>query len=85
MVLTLKPREQIKCQSEEHRGEEGSVHEDSEKFNWVPSYIIHGLLEDAAYNSRPREELIQCEVQIVSHRALKLELSPDQAKDGQRG
>ena len=69
MVLTLKPREQIKCQSEEHRGEESSVNEDSEKFNWVPSYNIHGLLEDAADNSRPWKELIQREVQIVSHRA----------------
>ena len=35
VVLTLKPREQIKCQSEEHWGEESSVNEDSEKFNWV--------------------------------------------------
>ena len=41
-------------------------------------YIIHGLLEDAADNSRPREELIQCEIQIVSHRAWKLKFSPDQ-------
>ena len=31
--------------------------------------IIHGLLEDAADNSRSREELVQRDVEIVSDRA----------------
>ena len=70
MLLTLKPREKIKCQSEEYWCEEGSIKEDSDVHKVYPLYfIIHGLLEDAADNSRPREELVQRDVEIVSDRA----------------
>ena len=71
MLLTLKPRKKIKCQSEEYWCEEGSVKEDSEVQKVYPvSFINHGgLLEDAADNSRPREELVQRDVEIVSDRA----------------
>ena len=70
MQLTLKPREKIKCQSEEYWCEEGSIKEDSDIQKVYPvSFIINGLLEDAADNSRSREEHIQRDVEIVSDRA----------------
>ena len=70
MLLTLKPRKEIKCQSEEYWCEEGSIKEDSDVQKVYPvSFIYHGLLEDAADNSRSREELVQRDVEIVGDRA----------------
>lgn len=70
MLLALKPREKIKCQSEEYWCEEGSIKEDSDIQRVYPVlFIIHGLLKDAADNSRPREELVQRDVEIVGDRA----------------
>ena len=70
MLLPLKPREKVKCQSEEYWCEEGSIKEDSDIQKVYPvSFIINGLLEDAADNSRSREEHIQRDVEIVSDRA----------------
>ena len=71
MQHTLKPPEKIKCQSEEYWREEGSIKEDSADIQKVypVSFIINGLLEDAADNSRSREEHIQRDVEIVGDRA----------------